>query len=135
MRLQKHSKMNWKKRLESVSVLQQDVKISQNQTKEMQQANEELEQYGRSLCVRIDKVKCLIKENSCDIPDVVIDKAHQIGKCYYNNKKTNVRCKSITVRFTTFRQRTIPASICWSSRRVEEVFKTCLEDVFNTSSA
>ena len=116
-------------------MLQQDVKISQNQTKEMQQANEELEQYGRSLCVRIDKVKCLIKENSCDIPDVVIDKAHQIGKCYYNNKKTNARCKSITVRFTTFRQRTIPASICWSSRRVEEVFKTCLEDVFNTSSA
>ena len=131
-------------------MLQQDVKISQNQTKEMQQANEELEQYGRSLCVRIDgvptvdnenldevldKVKCLIKENSCNIPDVVIDKAHQIGKCYYNNKKTNARCKSITVRFTTFRQRTIPASICWSSRRVEEVFKTCLEDVFNTSSA
>ena len=116
----------------------------------MQQANEELEQYGRGLCVRIDgvptvdnenldevldKVKCSIKENSCDIPDVVIDKAHQIGKCYYNNKKTNARCKSITVRFTTFRQRTIPASICWSSRRVEEVFKTCLEDVFNTSSA
>ena len=83
-------------------MLQQDVKISQNQTKEMQQANEELEQYGRSLCVRndgvptvdnetldevLDKVKCLIKENSCDIPDVVIDKAHRIGKCYYNNKK------------------------------------------------
>ena len=88
----------------------------------MQQANGELEQYGRSLCGRNDgvptvdnetldevlhKVKCLIKENSCDIPDVVIDKAHRIGKCYYNNKKTNARCKSITVRFTTFRQRTM----------------------------
>ena len=28
-----------------------------------------------------------------------------------------------------------PANICWSSRCLEEVFKTCLEDVFNTSSA
>ena len=29
----------------------------------------------------------------------------------------------------------IPANICWSSRRLEDVLKTCLEDVFNTSSA
>ena len=29
----------------------------------------------------------------------------------------------------------IPANICWSSRRLQDVFKTCLEDVFNTSSA
>ena len=28
-----------------------------------------------------------------------------------------------------------PANICWSSRRLEDVFKTCLEDIFNTSSA
>ena len=28
-----------------------------------------------------------------------------------------------------------PANICWSSRRLEDVFKACLEDVFNTSSA
>ena len=54
------------------------------EVKEMQQANEELEQYGRRLCIRIDgvptvdnetsdevldKVKCLIKENSYDISD------------------------------------------------------------------
>ena len=30
---------------------------------------------------------------------------------------------------------TIPANICWSWRRLEDVLKTCLEDVFNTSSA
>ena len=29
----------------------------------------------------------------------------------------------------------IPANICWSSRLLEEVFKICLGDVFNTSSA
>ena len=28
-----------------------------------------------------------------------------------------------------------PTNICWSSRRLEDVLKTCLEDVFNTSSA
>ena len=28
-----------------------------------------------------------------------------------------------------------PANICWSWRRLEAVFKTCLKDVFNTSSA
>ena len=31
-------------------------------------------------------------------------------------------------------QRLFPANICWSSRRLENVFKTCLEDVFKTSS-
>ena len=28
-----------------------------------------------------------------------------------------------------------PANICWSSRRLEDVFKTCLQDVFSTYSA
>ena len=56
-----------------------------------------MELYGRRLCVRtdgvttvdnkisneiLDKVKSLIKETSCDIPDVVIDRAHRIGKGY-----------------------------------------------------
>ena len=48
----------------------------------------------------------IIKETSCDIPDVVVDRAHRIGKGY-NDKKTNVYCKSIIVRFTTFRYRTV----------------------------
>ena len=88
----------------------------------MQQANEELEQYGKRLCVGIDgvptvnnetsdevldKAKSLIKETSCDIPDVVIDRARRIGK-RYNDKKTNVRCvKVLFLCFTTFRHRTI----------------------------
>ena len=40
------------------------------------------------------KVKSLIKETSCDILDVVIHRAHQIGKGY-NDKKANVRGKRI----------------------------------------
>ena len=61
----------------------------------MQQANEELEQYGRRLCVRIDgvptvdnetsdevlsKVKSLIKETSCDIPDEVLTGLTELEK-------------------------------------------------------
>ena len=68
----------------------------------MQQASEELQQYGRRLCVRIDgvptvdnetsdevldKEKSLIKETSCDIPGIVTDRAHQIGKGYNDKKK------------------------------------------------
>ena len=34
----------------------------------------------------LDKVKSLINETRCDIPVVVIDRAHQIGKGY-NDKK------------------------------------------------
>ena len=93
----------------TVSVLQQHVEICQKQITEMQQANKELEQYGKRLCVGIDgvptvnnetsdevldKAKSLIKETSCDIPDVVIDRARRIGK-HYNDKKTNVRCVKV----------------------------------------
>ena len=67
----------------------------------MQQAKEELKQYDRRLCVTIDgvptvdnkisdevldKVKSQIKETTCDIPDIVIDRANRIGKGY-NDKK------------------------------------------------
>ena len=37
---------------------------------------------------------------------MVIDRAHRIGKGY-NDKKTNVRCKSIIGLSTTFRHRTM----------------------------
>ena len=72
-------------------MLQQHVKICQDQITEMQQVNEELEQYFKRLSVRtdgvptidnetsdevFDKAKSLIKETSCDIPDVVTDKAN-----------------------------------------------------------
>ena len=80
-----------------------------------------MEQYGRSLCVRVDgaptvdnkasdevleKMKTLTKETSCVNPDVVIDRARQTGKDY-NDKKTNVLSKIIIERFTIFRHRTM----------------------------
>ena len=54
----------------------------------------------------LEKVKCLVLESGCDIPDVVIDTAHRIGKGY-THKKSNLSCKSIIVRLTTFRYRTM----------------------------
>ena len=81
--------------------------------------NEELEQYGRRCCLRIEgipsaeneslddvlgKVKSLITESGCEIPDVVIDRAPRIGRG--NKDKTrNVPCNSIIVRFSTFPHR------------------------------
>ena len=86
----------------TVSVLQQHVKICQNQISEMQQANEEL--YVRTDGIPtvdnetsdevLDKVNSLIKETSCDIPDVVIDRAHRTGKGY-NDKKQMFVVKEI----------------------------------------
>ena len=54
----------------------------------------------------LDKVKSLITESECEIPDVVIDRTHRIGKGY-KDKTRNVPCKSIIVRFLTFPHRTL----------------------------
>ena len=84
-----------------MSVLQEHVHYYQNQVNGLRRENEELEQYGRSLCVRVDgipslenetsdevldKVKSLMQEAECDIPQVVIDRAHSMGKGYVEKK-------------------------------------------------
>ena len=76
-------------------MLQEHVHYYQNQVNGLKRENEEVEQYGKSLCVRVDgipslenetsdevldKVKSLMQEAECDIPQVVIDRAHGIGK-------------------------------------------------------
>ena len=83
----------------------------------LQSENEELEQYGRRLCIRIEgvptidnerseevlkKVQSLINKAECDIPDVATDRANRTGNGY-KDRKTNTSCKSIIIRFTTFR--------------------------------
>ena len=105
----------------TVSLLQEHVKNFQKQVSILECKNEELEQYGRRCCLRIEgvpsvenessddvlgKVKSLITESGCEIPDVVIDRAHRIGRGY-KDKTRNVPCKSIIVRFSTFRHRTL----------------------------
>ena len=93
----------------------------QKQVSVLECQNEELKQYGRRLCLRtesvpfvenessydvLDKVKSLITESGCEISNVVIDRAHRIGKGY-KNKTRNAPCKSISVRFLTFRYKTL----------------------------
>ena len=105
----------------TVEMLQQHVREYQKRVNRLENDSEEQEQYGRRLCLRIEgvpsaeketseevleKVKCLVSESGCDITDVVIDRAHRIGKGY-TDKKSYLSCNSIIVRFTTFRHRTM----------------------------
>ena len=117
-----------KKRDEKIEKLESDKAMLQKHILEIKKqvlANqseiEELEQYGRRQCLRLEgvpieknetsdkvlsKVMHMCKEAGVDIPDMVIDRAHRIGKTYTDNK-TKKSCKSIIVRFTTFRHRTM----------------------------
>ena len=114
--------MKKREELEStVSMLQQHVREYQKRINKLEYDGEELEQCSRRLCLRIDgvpstdketsdkvleKVKSLASESRCGIPDVVIDRAHRIGK-EYRDERSNLSCKSIIVRFTPFRHWTI----------------------------
>ena len=86
-----------------------------------QSRNEELEQYGRRLCLRIDGVptvknessddvlqftKSLFKEAKVEVPDNVLSRAHRIGPSY-TDRITSKKYKSIIARYTTFRHRTL----------------------------
>ena len=117
-----NNEMKKREELEStVSMLQEHVREYQKQINKLKDDVEELKQYGRRLFLRIDgvpstdketsdefleKVKSLASESGCDIPDVVIDRAHRIGK-EYRDKRSILSCKSIIVRLTTFPHRTI----------------------------
>ena len=82
----------------------------------LQSENEELEQYGRRLCIRVEgvpttdnetseevlkKVKSPINKAECDIPDVAIDRAHRIGNGY-KDRKTNTFCKKYDCKIYYF---------------------------------
>ena len=82
---------------------------------------EDVEQYGRRLCLRIngippkegaekseevlDKVKAEIASAGIAIPDNMIDRAHRIGG-KFTDRVTKKPAQSVLVRFTTFRHRT-----------------------------
>ena len=82
---------------------------------------DELEQYGRRVCLCIEsvehqanekseevleKVVNIIKKSETEIPESVLDKAHGTGPTYTDNN-TVKKMQSITARFTTFRRRTL----------------------------
>ena len=117
-----------KKRDNKIEKLKSDKVMLQKHILEIKKQNltnqseiEELEQYGRRQCLRFEgvpteqnetsdkvlsKVMDMCKEAGVDIPDTVIDTAHRIEGAYFDNKRKK-NCKSIIVRFTTFRHRTM----------------------------
>lgn len=58
-----------------------------------------------------------MQEAECDILEVVIDRAHKIGKGYVEKNSKKLR-KSIMVRFSTFRCRT---KFYWSKSKPNNV--------------
>ena len=82
---------------------------------------DDVEQYGRRLCLRIDgvdkvenekadevlvKVKAIIEDSETEIPEHVIDRAHRIGKPY-EDRDSKLMKQSKIVRFSHFRYRTM----------------------------
>ena len=103
------------------SFLQEQISELKKQNSAIAASCEETEQYSRRLCLRIDgvpsvdketssdvleKVKEICAESNLEIPDSNLDRAHRIGKSYFDKIK-KVNCKSIIVRFNTFRHRTL----------------------------
>ena len=99
--------------------------------KEMQQANEEFEKCGRGLCVRtdgfpkvdnetsdevLDRVKSLIKETCCDISDVVIDRAHRIGKV------SMIKKQMFVVKLSLYILQLLGAEQCFVSMIKKQMF-------------
>ena len=83
--------------------------------------NEELEQFGRHLCLRVDVIpaisnessddvmnltKSLFKEVKVSVPENVLDCAHRIGPIY-TDRVSHKKCKSIIVKFSTSCHRTL----------------------------
>ena len=122
----------------TVSMPREHIHYYQHQMNELKRKNEDLEQYGRRLFVRIegipsvenetsgevlDKVMSLMQEAECGIPEVVIDRAHRIDKSYVEKNSKKI-CKSIIVRFATCRYRT---KFYWSRIKLENNVKVKLD--------
>ena len=75
-------------------MLQKQIEELRNLSTKNKDENEDLEQYDRRLCLRIDgepvekgetsegvlkKIASICEEASLDIPNIVIDRAHHIG--------------------------------------------------------
>ena len=97
-------------------MLQQQITSLKQVNLQIQNKLEEFEPYCRPLSLRIDGVPVKEKERSQDVSEHVvgmfeeigagnvdgyIDRAHQTGKIYFD-EKSSIKCKSIMVKFTTF---------------------------------
>ena len=97
-----------------VDVLKQQIDVSINKT-------DDLEQYGRRQCLRLngmppekdetaedvlEKVKKALDDAEVLIPDNIIDRAHRIGSVY-KDRDTGEDAQSVIVKFSTFKHRSI----------------------------
>ena len=81
-----------------------------------------------------NQLSCISMTNKeCKVRLEIINANSDEPAFYPFSIKTSISIK--TSKCTNSCNNINPANICWSSRRLEDVFKTCLEDVFNTSSA
>ena len=117
-----------------VDVLKKQISITEGNT-------EELEQYGRRLCLRVDGMATAENETPnqvleklrsywdgvVEIPDCVVDRAHRIGS-KYKDRNTGVEKQGVIVRFTTFRHR---SNVYYAKKRNDEkiwcLFQTRLD--------
>ena len=112
---------------EQITKISSENCMFQNQILELKQASvklqdelDELEQYGRRSCIRINGIPEVSNESSEDVFNNIadmfvrvgiedieqdIDRAHRIGKSCHQ-KKIEKKCKSIIVKSTSFRYRT-----------------------------
>ena len=109
----------------TISVLQTTVQTLKNENdnlrKKIESDVDELEQYSRRQCLRIDgvilgdeiessesivsKVHGFMKDSGVKCTDMVIDRAHRVGPIY--RYKENQKCQSIIAKFNNFRYRTM----------------------------
>ena len=103
------------------SFLQEQISELKKQNSDIAVSCEETEQYSRRLCLRVDrvpsvdretsndvleKVKEICAESNLEIPNSNLDRVHRIDKSYFHEIK-KVKCKTIIVRFNTFRHCTL----------------------------
>ena len=113
---------------EKITKLESEVSLLQKHVQFLKQANEtcalnhdEIEQYGRRQCLRLEGVpvkenespsdvlnfvKSCAKEADVEIPDIAFDRAHRIGK-KYKDRNSGEEVQSIIARFVSFRYRTL----------------------------
>ena len=103
-----------------VEMLQQQVTELKHQNLLLSQHSDDNEQYGRRLCLRIEglptvkneteadvfvKIKKLIDDSGCKIPNLMIDRAHRIGP--RRTDDDGIGQQSVIARFVSFRHRTL----------------------------
>ena len=108
------------------------ISILEDRISSLEDALESAEQYQRRLILRVDgvptennestevvftKIENMIKEACPDISSSDIDRAHRIGP-EYNDYTTKLKCRSIIVRFTSFKART---KVYRSRRKMKKV--------------